>query len=124
MHKTRLDDLPTKRITDARDTMVFPCTNERPTARVSLTRTNENLPHHKWFTLAIDVLLAACLLVFSDCYFRHYFVPARRNKLIAIAQGLPDPLSAGMLGQTVTAVFRPVDLVDCYSPPGDLVLNP
>ena len=126
MHKTRLDNLPTKRITDTKFAMVFPCTNERPTALFPLTRTrtNESLPHQQRFVLAIDILLSTRLLVFSNRDFGHYFVPARRDELIAVTHSLRDPLCAGVFGQTVTAVFRTVDLIHCYPPSGDLVLDP
>ena len=76
------------------------------------------------FTLAIDFPLAVCSLTFSNCDFWHYFVPVRRNDLTAMAQGLRDPLGAGVLGQAVTAIFRTIDFVYCYAPLGDLVLNP
>ena len=51
-------------------------------------------------------------------------MPAWRDELIAISQGLRDSLSAEVLGQAVAAVFRPVNLVDCDSSSGDLILNP
>ena len=85
---TKFDSLPKN---EMQDSMVFPqCTNERPTARISLAhaRTDQSLPRHKWFTLAIGALLPvrwftaptdiapAGLLLFSERNFRHYFVPA------------------------------------------------
>ena len=51
-------------------------------------------------------------------------MPTGGDGLVTIVKGLRNPISVGMFGHAVTAVFRSAYFVHSDSPSGDLFLDP